>query len=66
MAKPTGRATLGDFKSRVIGIGPQFGYFFPLNGKTAYFNLKGYYEFDAENRPEGWNASAVLSVPLGG
>jgi hypothetical protein len=59
-------ATLGDFKSRVFGIGPQFGYFFPLNGKTAYFNLKGYYEFEAENRPEGWNVSAILSVPLGG
>lgn len=58
-------ATLGDFKSRVIGVGPQFGYFFPLNGKNAYFNLKGYYEFDAENRPEGWNASAILSIPLG-
>jgi hypothetical protein len=58
-------ATLGEFKSRVVGIGPQFGYFFPLDGHKAYFNLKGYYEFAAENRLEGWNAWVTLALPLG-
>ena len=37
------------------GIGPQFGYFFPAGRMQGYVNLKGYYEFAAENRPEGWN-----------
>ena len=48
-------ATLGPFKSRVAGIGPQFGYFFPAGRMQGYVNLKGYYEFAGENRPEGWN-----------
>ena len=48
-------ATLGPFKSRVAGIGPQIGYFFPAGRMQGYVNLKGYYEFAAENRPEGWN-----------
>jgi hypothetical protein len=25
-------------------------------------NLKGYYEFGAQNRPEGWNAWLVFAV----
>lgn len=48
-------AVLGSFKSRVIGIGPQIGYVFPLGDRQGYLNLKGYKEFDAEHRPEGWN-----------
>jgi hypothetical protein len=30
------------FESRVIGIGPQFGYIFPVAGMQGYVNLKGY------------------------
>lgn len=49
-------AVLGDFKSQVAGIGPQIGYKFDVNDKVAgYVNLKGYWEFAARNRPEGWN-----------
>lgn len=48
-------AVLGDFKSRVSALGPQVGYFFPVGGQKWYLNFKGYYEFDAKNRPEGWN-----------
>ena len=59
-------AQLGDFESRVAGIGPQLGYFFPLGGSMAYLSLKGYYEFAAENRPEGWNAWVTVSMPLVG
>jgi hypothetical protein len=43
------------FESRVIGIGPQIGYIFPVGGMQGYLNLKGYGEFDNENRPAGWN-----------
>jgi hypothetical protein len=43
------------FKSRVIGVGPQIGYIFPVAGMQGYVNLKGYGEFDNENRPDGWN-----------
>jgi hypothetical protein len=58
-------ARLGDFKSRIGGIGPQVGYLFKMGGREAYLNLKGYHEFDARNRPEGWNSWITLSVPLG-
>jgi hypothetical protein len=57
-------ATLGDFESRVIGVGPEAGWLFNVGDATWYFNLKGYYEFDAKNRPEGWNAWLTLSLPL--
>ena len=43
------------FESRVIGIGPQIGYIFPVGGMQGYLNLKGYGEFDNDNRPDGWN-----------
>ena len=43
------------FESRVIGIGPQIGYIFPVAGMQGYLNLKGYEEFDHDNRPDGWN-----------
>jgi len=49
-------AFLGSNMSRVYGVGPQLGYIFPINEQTqGYLNLKGYYEFDAKRRPEGWN-----------
>ncbi|QFY62900.1 phenol degradation protein meta (plasmid) [Rhizobium grahamii] len=55
-------ASLGDFKSRVFGVGPQVGYNFDVNDKTSGFlNLKGYYEFGAKNRPEGWNVWLSLA-----
>jgi hypothetical protein len=58
-------ATLGAFEGRVAGIGPQVGYFFPAGRMQGYLNLKGYYEFAAENRPEGWNVwlSVALAPP---
>jgi hypothetical protein len=43
------------FKSRVIGIGPQLGYLFPVGTMQGYFNIKGYGEFDNNARPDGWN-----------
>ena len=47
---------VGCFQSRTVGIGPQFGYIFPIGDKLqGYFNIKAYGEFDAANRPSGWN-----------
>ncbi|MEA2909460.1 MAG: hypothetical protein QOJ15_1541 [Bradyrhizobium sp.] len=53
---------LGEFKSRVLGIGPQIGFIFPVGDMEGYLNLKGYKEFAAENRPEGWNAWLTFSI----
>jgi hypothetical protein len=56
-------ATLGDFKGRVLGIGPQIGFLFPVNdGYQGYLNLKAYKDFAAENRPEGYTAWVTLAI----
>jgi Putative MetA-pathway of phenol degradation len=52
---------LGDNKSRVAGIGPQIGFILPAGSVQAYLNLKAYWEFDADNRPSGFNTWATLS-----
>src|SRR3954465_2487338 len=48
-------ALVGCFESRVVGVGPQIGYILPLGEMQAYFNVKGYKEFDSAHRPRGWN-----------
>lgn len=53
---------VGDFKSRVFGVGPQIGYLFPVGPHQGYLNLKGYKEFGAENRPEGWNLWLTFAI----
>jgi hypothetical protein len=53
-------AILGENKSGVAGIGPQFGYLFPAGSMQGYLNLKSYWEFDADNRASGWNAWVTL------
>ena len=53
---------VGPFKSRVVGVGPQIGYIFPLGAFQGYVNLKGYGEFDAHDRPSGYNAWLTLSI----
>jgi len=55
-------AVLGDFKSKVSGVGPQGGWFLK---NEWYLNLKGYYEFGARNRPEGWDLWLTVAIPLG-
>lgn len=55
-------ATLGDFKSRVFGIGPQAGVFFPVGNMQGYLNIKAFHEFEAENRAEGWNAWVTFAI----
>ena len=46
---------VGCFQSQVVGVGPQLGFIFPVGDMQGYLNLKGYKEFAAENRPDGWN-----------
>src|SRR5215470_1126305 len=54
---------VGSFESRVIGVGPQLGYIFPINDKyQGYLNLKGYKEFDADHRADGWNTWLTFSI----
>jgi hypothetical protein len=55
-------AALDGFRSRVAGIGPQIGYIFPMGNMQGYINLKGYKEFAAQNRPEGWNAWLTFAI----
>jgi hypothetical protein len=56
---------VGVFKSRVASVGPEVGYAFKFNDQAAYFNLRGYWEFWAQNRVEGYALFATLSIPLG-
>lgn len=54
---------VGGFESQVIGVGPQVGYVFPIDKQTqGSLNLKGYHEFEAEHRPEGWNVWLTLAI----
>jgi hypothetical protein len=53
---------VGPFESRVIGIGPQIGYMFPVGKMQGYLNLKGYGEFDANNRPSGYNVWLTFAI----
>jgi hypothetical protein len=54
---------VGCFRSRVAGIGPQIGHVFKVSDDhQGYINLKGYKEFAAEHRPEGWNVWLTLVI----
>jgi hypothetical protein len=56
-------ATLGDFRGRVAGIGPQIGFLFPLGKEhQGYLNLKAYRDFAAENRAEGYTAWVTFAI----
>jgi hypothetical protein len=53
---------LDGFRSRVAAVGPQVGFLFPVGDMQGYINLKGYKEFDARNRPEGWNTWLTFAI----
>jgi hypothetical protein len=54
---------VGCFRSRVLGVGPQIGHIFQVGEHhQGYLNLKGYKEFAAEHRPEGWNVWLTLVI----
>jgi hypothetical protein len=54
-------AILCPFESRVVGIGPQIGVIIPGTSFQTYLNFKTYWEFDANDRPSGWNAWVTLA-----
>lgn len=58
-----GSVRLGDFRSSVAAVGPQVGWSFATSSLGVDVSLRGYKEFAATNRPEGWNA--YLTVSLG-
>lgn len=54
---------VGCFRSQVFGVGPQFGYVFPLSENLqGYVNLKGYAEFGGAARPTGWNSWLTFAI----
>jgi hypothetical protein len=53
---------LGGFRSRVLGVGPQIGYIFPVADMQGFLGLRAYGEFDAANRPSGWNAWLTFAI----
>jgi hypothetical protein len=55
-------ASLGGFRSRVAGVGPQAGFLFPVGDMKGDLNIKGYWEFAAENRPSGWNSWVTFAI----
>ena len=60
-----GGALLGDFRSRVAGAGPQVGWTLEVGRLATDFNVRGYKEFAAQNRPEGWNVYFTVSLSRG-
>ena len=51
------------FILRVACVGPQFGYVFPISKEwQGYINIKGYKEFAAQNRLDGWNAWLTFAI----
>ena len=56
---------LGGFKSRVASAGPELGYVFKMGKQTGYVNLRGYWEFWAQNRLEGYALFATVNLPFG-
>jgi hypothetical protein len=53
---------LGGFRSRVLGVGPQIGYIFPVGGMQGFLGVKAYGEFDASNRASGWNTWLTFAI----
>ena len=57
---------VGCFESRVLGIGPQVGFIFPVDTpfgmKQAYLNIRAYAEFDHQNRAQGGDVWVSLTI----
>lgn len=55
-------AFLGEVKSRVLGVGPQMGFIIPMGELQGYLNFKAYWESNAHDRPDGWNAWVTFAI----
>jgi len=57
---------VGCFESRVLGIGPQVGFIFPMETpfgiKQGYLNIRGYAELDHQNRAQGFDVWVSLTI----
>jgi hypothetical protein len=53
---------LGGFRGRILGVGPQIGYTFPVGDLQGFLGLRGYGEFDAANRASGWNTWLTFAI----
>jgi hypothetical protein len=53
---------LGGFRTRVLGVGPQIGYNFPVGGMQGFLGLRAYGDFDATNRAPGWSSWLTFSI----
>jgi hypothetical protein len=56
---------LGGFRSRVASVGGEVGYVFKFGNQQGYLNLRGYSEFLAQNRLQGYALFATLNLPFG-
>ena len=53
---------LGGFRSRVLGMGPQIGYIFPVGNMQGFLGVRAYGEFDAANHAPGWNTWLTFAI----
>jgi hypothetical protein len=53
---------LGGFRSRVLGVGPQIGYAFPVADMQGFVGLRAYGDFDAANRAPGWSTWLTFAI----
>jgi hypothetical protein len=56
----------GSFQSGVAAVGGELGYAFNAFGLSWYANARGYGEFWAQNRTQGFAIYGTLAIPLGG
>jgi hypothetical protein len=56
----------GPIESRVIGVGPQLGFIFPMGPSQMFLGFKAYGEFDGHDRPSGYNAWVTLAFSPSG
>lgn len=59
-----GGARLGAFEGRVVALGGTFGYTFEVGKIPVSTRLKGYREFDVQNRMEGTAGFLTVAFPL--
>jgi hypothetical protein len=54
--------TVGCFRTRIFGTGPQLGIRFPIGEMQGSLGLKAFGEFGAKNTPQGWNTFLTLAI----
>ena len=54
--------TVGCFRTRIFGMGPQLGVRFPIGEMQASVGFKAFGEFGAKNTPQGWNTFLTLAI----